>query len=248
VGDSRCEHIILGVKHKSRYRESLQHSGIDIASFDRVTLLRGLSEGPSSNGTGPKRSLVLDTLLSRKSDDPMTPSTRRASPDLQHAPRGPSAASPDRIDHTRPTPNKPMQNPTFRERAIRCQDSKTGKIRDRELNVAPNDPFVAYLRGANLCLKFYLRGMCDGCLDPNRNHNHQPLNDHQFDCLLLLARQNPCRNTRKGEECNSRRCIHGHDQQTGTAGPERGSKRTMDDRVEMSDPRRVRHHDSRSGR
>jgi len=248
VGDSRCEHIILGVKHKSRYRESLQHSGIDLASFDRLTLLRGLSEGLTINGTGPKRSLILDTLLSRRFDDPTSPLIKKASPDLQHAPRGPSAASPNRKDHTRRTPRKLMQNPTFRERAIRDQDPITGKIHDRELKIAPNDPFVIYLQGANLCPNFYLRGMCDGCSDPNRNHNHQPLNDHQFDCLLLMARQRACRNTRNGEECNSRRCIYGHDQQRGTAGHERGSKRTMDDPVENSDPRRVRHYDPQSGR
>lgn len=247
MGDSRCVHIILGVKHKSRYRESLQHCGIDLASFDRLTLLRGGFEGPSINGIGPKRSLVLDTVLSCRVEDPTSPSTKKTSPDLQHAPKGPSKASPERRENTRPTSSKPLQNPTFRERAIRYQDSKTGKIHDRELNIAANDPFILYLLGANLCRKFYLRGMCDGCLDPNRNHNHPPLNDHQFDCLLLLARQNACRKIRNGEECNSRRCIYGHDQHIGTAGPARGSKRPMDDRVEKSDPRRVRHYESQNG-
>lgn len=248
VGDSRCEHIILGVKHNSRYRESLQHSGIDPASFDRLTLLRGLAEGSSINRTCPKRSLVLDTVLSCRFDDSTSPPTKVSSPDLQHAPRGPSKVLPNRVGHTRLTSLKPLQNPAFRERAIRYQDTITGKIHDRELKIAPDDPSVMYLQGANLCPSFYLRGLCDGCWDPNRNHNHPPLDDHQFDCLLLMARQNPCRNTRNGEECNSKRCMYGYDQQSGTAGPERGTKRTMDGRVETSDPRRIRHHESRSGR
>ena len=84
----------------------------------------------------------------------------------------------------------------------------TGKRVDRLLGVDPNTPYMNFLRQANMCAWYYLRGKCDGC---DRNHVPPPLKAREFDCLWYIARHGLCFKVRKGKDCDDPKCIYGHE-------------------------------------
>lgn len=85
----------------------------------------------------------------------------------------------------------------------------SGKRVDRLLVVDPNTSYMNFLRQANLCAWYYLRGKCDGC---DRNHVPSPLKAREFDCLWYLARHGLCFKVRKGKDCFDPKCIYGHEE------------------------------------
>ena len=84
-----------------------------------------------------------------------------------------------------------------------------GKRVDKLLGVDPKTPYMNFLRQANLCGYYYLRGKCDGC---SRSHVPPPLKARDFDCLWLLTRHALCFKTRKGKDCDDPLCIYGHEE------------------------------------
>ncbi len=258
IADPKCGHIILGVSHDSQYRKFLQDIGIDPDSYDRLTLLQGCNGGSTADTLSSQKTLVLKTVFALGSADAPSPVVKPGSADLQFDRTVPSPAIAQQQANARPTTDKSVQIPDFQPRIFRIWNQSAGKLCDRVPNVSPYDRFITYLRHAKLCRKFYLWGTCKGHIGGGGDlcHNHPPLNDHQSDCLLFLARARPCDTVSLGGECHEQQCFHRHDQHNtahegeslATARPERGSKRTMDDRLETSDPRRVRHHEPQSGR
>lgn len=259
VADPKCEHIILGVPHASQYRKSLQDLGIDPDSCDRLTLLQGCLGGPSARTTSSQKTLVLDTVFASGPLDAPSPVVKLGSPNLQFDRTMPNQDITGQRANARPITDKPVQIAGFQPRIFRVwHRTLAGKLSDRVPNVSPNDPVIAYLRGAKLCRKLYLRGTCNGhAVDrEDLDHDHPRLNNHQSECLLLLARELRCNTVNEGGECRDWQCIYRHDQHGGAhegesldaTGRERGLKRTMDDRLEKPDPRRARYQDPRSGR
>lgn len=85
----------------------------------------------------------------------------------------------------------------------------TGQRVDKILGVDPNTPYMNFLRQANLCGWYYLRGKCNGC---DRNHTPPPLQAREFDCLWFLARHGLCFKVRKDKDCDDAKCIYGHEE------------------------------------
>ena len=230
---------------------------VDPDSFDRLTLLHGCLGGPFAGTLSSRKCLVLDTVFVSGPIDASCPVVKPGSPKLQADHTVPKSDTTRQQANSRPTQDHPLQIPGFQPRVHRVWDRASGKLCDRVPKVSPNDPVIAYLRGAKLCRKLYLLGICNGHVDrEDLNHNHPRLNDHQSECLLFIAREHRCITAVDNGVCHEPQCVYKHDQHSGAhegesldaAGRERGTKRMMDDRVEKPDPRRVRYQGPRSGR
>ncbi len=115
-----------------------------------------------------------------------------------------------------PLPKSPSPRPTVSNPAIDA--SRLGPVLrndkglrvDKPLKVDPSSPYFQFLRKANLCQWYYLRGECTGC---SKNHNHDALGPREYDCLWYLARNGLCYKVQKGKDCEDPKCIYGHRKQ-----------------------------------
>lgn len=204
------------------YPSFLEDVGIPPVASDRLTLVDRCVQGWSDGGSGPQKRLSLETIFTRPLAQSPIP-TQVPGPDetlmrsafsfsstaLQPTTPVPRpATSTTQARPARPTKNNPLPNPHFQGKPLRTLNPFTQKLQDIPLAISADDPDVSYLRGANLCRKYYLQGACTGChgryggeVVEGRNQDHRPLNDHEFDCLLFLSRERACDNIVKGRGC-----------------------------------------------
>ena len=196
-----CKHIVLGACHDSGYASFLGKFAGDVSIRDRITLLHGDTIHLRIAELGFTETLRLKSVFAthktsavprvfanaRVSATPISPSASVAASSVKH-PFNPAALT-DRFGIV------------FRD--------DTGKRVDKLLGVDANTPYVNYLRQANMCGWYYLRGKCDGC---DRNHVPLPLKAREFDCLWFLVRHGLCFKVRKGKDCDDPKCIYGHEE------------------------------------
>ena len=132
-----------------------------------------------------------------------------AVPDVIVRARNPPSPMPSSASITTPQARDLVNPAALTDRLGPVLRNGTGKRVDKVLAVNPSTSYMNFLRQANLCAWYYLRGKCDGC---DRNHATPPLKASQFDCLWLLARQGLCYKIRKGKDCDDPKCIYRHEE------------------------------------
>lgn len=201
IGIGECKHIILGACHDSGYASFLGKFAGNVSIRDRITLLHGGTIHPRIAELGFTETLQLKSVFALHRTSSVSKvfanSTVAASTILPSASFVASSAQ----DHVNSAALTDRLGPVFRD--------DTGKRVDKLLSVDPNDPYTRFLRQANMCSYFYLRGKCEGC---NRNHVAPALKAERFDCLWFLARHGLCFKARKGKDCDDPRCIYGHEE------------------------------------
>ena len=201
IGIWQCKHIVLGACHDSGYASFLGKFAGNVSIRDRITLLHNGDIHPRIAELGFTETLQLVSVFSPHKVPAVPKVVARARVPPSPIPSSASITTPSVQDHVNPAALTDRLSPVFR--------NDTGKRVDKLLAVDPSTPYLNFLRQANLCAWYYLRGKCDGC---DRNHANPPLRAREFDCLWFFARHGLCFKVRKGKDCDDPKCIYGHEE------------------------------------
>lgn len=201
IGIWECKHVILGACHDSGYASFLGKFAGNVSIRDLITLLHSGVIHPRIAELGFVETLQLKSVFASQKTSAAPKVLANAKGSASPVPPSASIAASSVKDHLNPAALTDRLGPVFRDH--------TGKRVDKLLSVDPNTPYMHFLRQANLCTWYYLRGKCDSC---GKNHVPPPLNVREFDCLWFLARRGLCFKVRKGKDCDDPKCIYGHEE------------------------------------